>query len=134
MTRVLVVDDDPNMRDMIQKLLIAQGYQVQQVTNGEEAVNVMTSAAIAEMPDVVVMDLMMPQMNGFEALQKLKSTPSTARVPVIIVTARNQTADETRARRMGAVDYITKPWPSGELEDRVRIALSSRRSAYIRMA
>ncbi len=133
MTRVLVADDDPQVREMISKLLTDKGYQVIEAADGVQAYTLAAEAAIVEMPDLVVLDLMMPKVNGFDVLQKLKATPMTARIPVIIVTARNQSADETRAQRMGAADYITKPWPAGELEDRVKMALTAGRSTSVRL-
>ncbi|HLF04636.1 MAG TPA: response regulator [Dehalococcoidia bacterium] len=133
MTRVLVADDEPQVRGLIKKLLTDKGYQVLEAADGAQAYTLTVEAAIAEMPDLVVLDLMMPQMNGFDVLQKLKATPMTAHIPVIIVTARNQAADELRAQRMGATDYITKPWPAGELEDRVKIALTAGRINSVRL-
>ncbi len=133
MTRVLAADDDPQVRGMIRKLLADKGYQVIEAADGVQAYALTVEAAIAEMPDLVVLDLMMPKMNGFDVLEKLKATPMTAHIPVIVVTARNQAADEMRAQRMGAADYITKPWPAGELEDRVKIALTAGRSNSVRL-
>ena len=72
---------------------------------------------------------MLPQLNGFEVLEKLKENPQTSYIPVVILTARGQTQDETRALRSGAVDFMTKPWAADELCDRVRIALDQRRTA-----
>ncbi|MSQ07432.1 MAG: response regulator [Dehalococcoidia bacterium] len=121
------------MRGLIKKLLTDKGYQMIEAADGAQAYALSVEAAILEMPDLVVLDLMMPKMNGFDVLQKLKATPMTAHIPVIVVTARNQSADETRAQRMGAIDYITKPWPAGELEDRVKLALTAGHKTSVRL-
>ena len=78
---------------------------------------------------LIVLDLMLPKLNGFEVLEKLKQNPQTSYIPVVILTARGQAQDETRALRSGATDYMTKPWSAEELADRVRIALDQRRTA-----
>jgi DNA-binding response OmpR family regulator len=72
---------------------------------------------------------MLPQLPGLEVLRKLKENPATADVPVVIVTARDDAQDEMRAMRAGAADYITKPWPPGELESSVKMALDYARAS-----
>ncbi|MDA0732965.1 MAG: response regulator [Chloroflexi bacterium] len=129
MTRILVAEDDSAVRQVIKETLAAQGYQIIEAENGAKAYELTAEAAVAERPDLIVLDIMMPQMNGFEVLEKLKANPQTAYIPVVIVSARNQTQDETRAMRAGASDYITKPWSPGDLESRVKLALDHRRSS-----
>lgn len=129
MTRILVAEDESGVRAVIKETLGAQGYQIIEAENGAQAYDLTAEAAVAERPDLIVLDIMMPQMNGFEVLEKLKANPQTAYIPIVIVSARNQTQDETRAMRAGASDYITKPWSPGDLESRVKLALDHRRSS-----
>ena len=129
MTRILVVDDERDVREMVKTTLQENGYQVLEATDGVEAYAAAADAAVAEKPDLIVLDLMLPKMNGFDVLEKLKENPQTSYIPVVILTARGQSQDETRALRSGAADYMTKPWSAEELADRVRIALDQRRTA-----
>jgi len=126
MTRILVVDDERDVREVVKTTLQENGYQVVEATDGVEAY---ADAAVAGKPDLIVLDLMLPKLNGFEVLEKLKENPQTSYIPVVILTARGQAQDETRALRSGATDYMTKPWSADELADRVRIALDQRRNA-----
>ena len=131
MTRILVVDDERDVRDVVKATLEENGYQVLEATDGLEAYAAAAEAAVAEKPDLIVLDLMLPKLNGFEVLEKLKENPQTSYIPVVILTARGQSQDEDRALRSGATDYITKPWSADELTDRVRIALDHRRIAKL---
>ena len=127
MTRILVVDDDRGVREVVKTTLQENGYQLMEAADGIEGYA--AAAAVAEKPDLIVLDLMLPKLNGFEVLEKLKENPQTSYIPVVILTARGQSQDETRALRSGATDYMTKPWSDDELADRVRIALDQRRNA-----
>ena len=127
MTRILVVDDERDVRDVVKATLEENGYQVLEATDGLEAYA--AAAAVAEKPDLIVLDLILPKLNGFEVLEKLKENPQTSYIPVVILTARGQSQDEDRALRSGATDYITKPWSADELTDRVRIASPADRQA-----
>lgn len=129
MTRILVVDDEPEIRDLVKTSLKEKGYQVIEAADGVEAYAAAAEAAVLEKPDLIVLDLMLPRLNGFEVLEKLKENPQTSYIPVVILTARGQSQDETRALRSGAADFLTKPWAPEELTDRIRIALDQRRSA-----
>lgn len=129
MTRILVVDDEQDVREVVKTTLEENGYQVLEATNGVEAYAAAADAAVAEKPDLIVLDLMLPQLNGFQVLEKLKENPQTSYIPVVILTARGQSQDESRALASGATDYMTKPWSADELADRVRIALDQRRTA-----
>ena len=129
MTRILVVDDDRGVREVVKTTLQENGYQLMEAADGIEGYAAAADAAVAEKPDLIVLDLMLPKLNGFEVLEKLKENPQTSYIPVVILTARGQSQDETRALRSGATDYMTKPWSADELADRVRIALDQRRTA-----
>ena len=94
---------------MVKTTLQDNGYKVVEASDGVEAYAAAADAAVAEKPDLIVLDLMLPKLNGFEVLEKLKQNPQTSYIPVVILTARWQAQDETRALRSGATDYMTKP-------------------------
>ena len=122
MTKVLVIDDDNGVRDVIIRLLSRRGYEVVEAAFGKEG----CSKATSERPDIILLDLMMPVMDGFEVLRKLKSNPATMSIPVIVLTAKIDAESERRCMRDGAMDYVHKPWGPGEIEDRIAIALGHR--------
>ena len=119
MTKVLVIEDDNVVRDVIMRLLYRRGYEVIEAAFGQDG----CSKAASERPQIILLDLMMPVMDGFTVLRKLKSNPATMSIPVIILTAKIDAESERRCMRDGALDYIHKPWGPGEIEDRVAIAL-----------
>jgi CheY-like chemotaxis protein len=104
--KVLVVDDEPFVREIIKVRLKRHGIAIIEGTNGLEAIE----KAIQEKPDLILLDVMMPKMNGFEACEKLKSNPLTAHIPIMMLTARGEHMDKERGQRMGAVKYLTKPF------------------------
>ena len=119
MAKILVVDDETNVRQVIGMLLFRAGYEVIEAEHGL----IGYSKAQSDNPDLIVLDLMMPFMDGYEVLQKLKANPATKNIPVIILTAKIDATSEHECMRLGAVDYIKKPWGPRELEDRVGMAL-----------
>ena len=119
MVTILVIDDEADVRDVVGMLLTQAGYQ----TVGAEYGLSGYSKAQSEQPDLILLDLMMPVMDGFEVLRKLKGDPSTQTIPVIILTARIDAASERECMKLGATDYIKKPWGPRELEDRIGMAL-----------
>jgi len=123
------VEDESAVTQVIMETLSEQGYQVIEADNGASAYELTAEVAVAERPDLIVLDIMLPKMNGFEVLEKLKVNPQTAYIPVVIVSARNQTQDETRGIRVSASDFIAKPWSPGDLESRVKLDLDYRRSS-----
>ena len=106
MTKVLVIDDDSMVRETVVRLLILEGYQVIEAAYGQEGY----ADAISEQPNIILLDLNMPIMDGFQVLHKLKSNPETERIPVIVLTARIDAESERRCMAAGATDYIKKPW------------------------
>jgi putative two-component system response regulator len=102
---VLVVDDTPDNIDVLSGVLKDE-FRVKAAVNGERALKI---AQTSPQPDMILLDVMMPGMDGYEVCQALKANPVTSRIPVIFVTAKNQQEDETRGLALGAVDYITKP-------------------------
>jgi two-component system, OmpR family, response regulator MtrA len=115
MTTVLVVDDDPDVCDLVTFKLRKSGYEVRRATDGEEA----RSAVAAELPDIVLLDVMMPGPTGLEVLEGWRSEPGTASLPVILLTALAQESDVERGFALGADDYIVKPFSPRELARRV---------------
>ncbi|RMH42161.1 MAG: response regulator [Deltaproteobacteria bacterium] len=120
--RVLVVDDDPTIRMICREVLEAAGYKVHEAADG--------AAAVAEArrfrPDLVLLDVMMPDRDGFETAETLRSSPAVGSAPVIFLSARSETHDKVRAFRIGAEDYMVKPFDASELVARVERALERR--------
>ncbi len=112
---VLIVDDNPKNIQMLGQMLSEQGYKLVIATNGVEALK----AAETVQPDLILLDVMMPVMDGFEACKKLKESENTKKIPVIFLTAKNETEDVIKGFELGAVDYVTKPFNSNELLARV---------------
>ncbi len=106
MARIVVADDDPDILNIVAMSLEAMGHEVHRATNGLEAVALTKGKA----PDLVVMDLMMPEMNGYEATQALKADALTASVPIVALTAKAMRGDEERGRQAGVDAYLTKPF------------------------
>lgn len=112
---VLVVEDKASLTQMLQFLFLSKGLNVQIAFNGKEALEKLGSIS----PDLILLDIMMPQMDGFEVLERLKGNPDTAGIPVIMLTARKSREDMEKARNLGAVEYITKPFKAVEVVDKV---------------
>jgi len=120
---VLVVDDTPANLRLLTRILQEQGYQVRPVPDGSLAL----AAAQAKPPDLVLLDIRMPEMDGFEVCEKLKSDPGTRDVPIIFISALDAVEDKVRAFTVGGVDYITKPFQAEEVIARVENHLNLRR-------
>lgn len=102
---ILVVDDVPANIDVLSEIL-RPTYQVKVVTNGPMALKI---ARTSVPPDLILLDIMMPEMDGYEVCRQLKADPVTRNIPVIFVSAMDEVGDETKGFELGAVDYITKP-------------------------
>ncbi len=113
---ILAVDDTPNSLRLLTDILTDAGYQVRSAINGELALH----AAAAQPPLLVLLDVNMPDMDGYEVLRRLKQTPLLRAVPVVFVSALSETPDKLRGFDIGAVDYVTKPFQREELLARVR--------------
>ena len=109
--RVLVVDDRANVRELIRVNLELEGVEVHLAADGQEALDVVESVA----PDLVTMDVMMPRLDGLAAAAELRSRPATARIPIVMVTARAQASDRRAGTRAGVDAYVTKPFDPDEL-------------------
>jgi DNA-binding response OmpR family regulator len=119
MAKILVAEDEKQIADMISFKLTNGGHQVVRAQDGEQAI----SLAAREMPELILLDAMMPGLNGFEVLRRLKGDPALRAVPVIMVTAKGHERDVLSGLRGGAVDYIVKPFSLKELSARVELAL-----------
>ncbi len=111
MTRVLIVDDSPTEMYRFKAILERHGYGILEAKNGAEGV----AKARQEKPDVVLMDVVMPGMNGFQATRQIAKGDGTASIPVIIVTTKDQETDRVWGKRQGAKDYLIKPVDENEL-------------------
>lgn len=117
--KILVVDDDPNALRLIGYALQRQGYEIVVAQNGQEAL----TKAQSEGPDLIILDIMMPSLDGYEVLRRLRASPATERVPVILFTAKSQVDDKISGFEAGADDYLTKPVTPAELIARVKALL-----------
>jgi len=120
---ILIVDDSPDDIALISKVL-RETYQVRVATNGKDALHIVFSA---NPPDLILLDVMMPGMDGYEVCRELKSDPQTSDIPVIFLTSKTEVADEERGFEAGAVDYIIKPLSPPILLARVRTHLRLKR-------
>ncbi|MGD9731805.1 MAG: diguanylate cyclase [Desulfamplus sp.] len=121
---ILVVDDNPQNLRLLIAILSMRGYKVRPAPSGSIALE----SAFSTPPDLILLDIMMPEMNGYEVCQKLKESELTSSVPVIFISAIDAVADKVKAFEMGAVDYITKPFQAEEILARVNTHLSLRRT------
>ena len=120
MTMILVVDDDKQATDLLQKILSSEGYETTAVNDSSKAVE----AAGSIHPNLIILDLMMPDPDGFKVCRMLRRLPSFIFTPIIIVTALDDTDSRVVAFGAGADDYLTKPFHISELSDRVKDLLS----------
>jgi DNA-binding response OmpR family regulator len=119
---VLVAEDDEDILDLVTFRLERSGYAVLQVRDGEEAL----ARAVSDLPDLAVLDVMMPKVDGFELTRRLRAESATSRIPIILLTARAQDANVQRGFDVGADDYIRKPFSPEELRARVQAILGRR--------
>lgn len=117
--RILVVDDEEDLLELVNYNLSKEGYRVACVSTGEAAIN----EARNTLPDVVVLDLLLPHVDGLNVCKTLKGDPRTQHIPVIMLTAKSEEADVVTGLELGADDYITKPFGVAELIARVRAVL-----------
>jgi two-component system sensor histidine kinase/response regulator len=124
---ILVVDDRLENAALLFNILSENGYEVRQVINGKQAIN----AAYYDPPDLILLDIMMPDLNGYEVCQKLKESDKTAQIPIIFLSALDMEDDKVKAFEMGGVDYITKPFQVREVLARVEHQLTIQRQQQI---
>lgn len=116
MTKIMLVEDDNNLREIYEARLLAEGYEIVSAKDGEEALAI----AVREKPDLIIADVMMPKISGFDMLDILRSTPETKNTKVIMMTALSQAEDKARAEKLGADRYLVKSQVT--LEDVARVA------------
>lgn len=116
MTKIMLVEDDNNLREIYEARLLAEGYEIVSAKDGEEAL----AMAVKEKPDLIISDVMMPKISGFDMLDILRSTPETKNTKVIMMTALSQAEDKTRADKLGADRYLVKSQVT--LEDVAKVA------------
>ncbi len=119
-TRILIAEDERDIRDLIKITLGFAGYQVITTNNGEEAVQ----AALREIPDLILLDVRMPRMTGYEACQKLKEQESMRNIPIIFLSAKGQESEVKMGLDSGAEEYILKPFSPDELVTRIKAILN----------
>lgn len=120
MNRILLVEDEPVNIQAVSGILKDQGYQVSVATSGQKALEVLTRVK----PDLILLDVMMPGLDGFETCERIKATPELREIPIIFLTAKTGTEDIVKGFEVGAVDYVSKPFSGHELLARVRTHLS----------
>ena len=114
--RILIADDEPAVRQLLEVVLVSQGYEVLQAHNGDQLVRM----AQERVPDLVLVDLMMPYLDGYEAIRQLRNDTRTAHLPMIILTAKSAPDDLVTGFETGADDYVTKPFNIPELLARIK--------------
>lgn len=121
MARILIVDDEPKNLDLLDAHLDGSGHDVQMAVNGEEAIRLTREWQ----PDIMLLDVMMPKLSGFEVCQELRADPATANVGILMVTALDQRTDIDRAVEVGTDDFVTRPINKTELLLRVKSLLAA---------
>jgi len=121
--KVLVVDDEVYILHILDFILGAESYDVVTATNGEQALQKVRD----EKPDLVILDIMMPKLDGYETCRMIKNDAATKHIPVILLTAKGREIDQKLGREVGANDYITKPFSPNKLIERVQAILGVRR-------
>jgi len=114
--RVLIAEDEPHIVESLSFVLSRSGYTVSSVLDGEAAMQQLRT----DPPDVVILDVMLPRLNGFEVLKQIKSDPSLRSIPVIVLTAKGQAHDRRMAEEIGVDGFMTKPFSNREIVDEVR--------------
>jgi len=120
MTKILIAEDEPDIRDLVAFTLRFAGYEVVTGTNGEEAVQI----AQKEYPDLILLDVRMPKMTGYEACKQIKADPMLKDVPVVFLSAKGQETEIRDGMEAGAEEYLLKPFAPDQLTDRVRSILA----------
>lgn len=119
-SKVLIAEDEPHIVESLSFLLSREGFEVSSEPDGEAAFVRISS----ERPDVMILDVMLPRMNGFEVLRRVRADPGLSSLPVILLTAKGQMQDRARADEIGADAFITKPFSNRDVVERVRALLA----------
>ncbi len=121
MAHILIIDDSPTELHVVQNMLDKHGFEVSTADSGSAGI----AAAMRERPDLILMDVVMPGMNGFQATRKLAKNDATADIPVIVVSSKDQETDRIWALRQGARDYLVKPVAEDALIGKIRAQLAT---------
>ncbi len=120
MATVLIVDDSPTETHVLKTMLEINGFNVITASSGEEGIE----SAKEDKPNLILMDIIMPGLNGFQATRQITTNPETSHIPVIIVTTKNQETDRVWGLRQGAKDFINKPVSEDELIKKIRAVIN----------
>ncbi len=120
MAKILIAEDEPDIRELVLFMLRFAGYEVVAASNGEEAVR----TAAREKPDLILLDVRMPRMTGYDACRLIKANPALRDVPIVFLSAKGQEAEIQSGLDAGAEEYLLKPFSPAELTNRVRGILS----------
>ena len=120
MAKILIAEDEPDIRELVTFMLKFAGYEVVAASNGEDAVR----TAVRELPDLVLMDVRMPRMTGYDACRQMKANPDLRDVPVVFLSAKGQESEIQSGLEAGAEAYLLKPFSPADLTNRVRGILS----------
>jgi twitching motility two-component system response regulator PilH len=116
MTKILIVDDSPTEMFRFKEILAKHGFEVIEATNGADGITI----AQAELPDLVLMDVVMPGVNGFQATRQIARGATTKHIPIVIVSTKDQETDRVWGKRQGACDYLTKPIDENQLINTIK--------------
>ena len=119
MARVLIIDDSPTETYVLREILERNGYRVSVAETGEDGIRM----AHEQSPDVILMDIVMPGVNGFQATRKLNKDPATSAIPIIIISTKDQDTDRIWGMRQGALDYMSKPVSEKGLLEKIQTVL-----------
>ena len=122
--KILVVDDEKDIVDIVREILKHEGYNVETAYDGEEGL----VKVVDTKPDLVVADVMMPKMDGYEFVRRMKENPSISSIPVIFLTAKDQTTDRYKGLSLGVAAYIVKLFDLDELRETVKEVLESKKN------
>jgi DNA-binding response OmpR family regulator len=120
MTKILIAEDEPDIRDLVAFTLRFAGHEVVTASNGEEAVQV----AKKEAPDLIILDVRMPRMTGYDACRLIKNDPNLSAVPIVFLSAKGQESEIQDGMEAGAEEYLLKPFAPDQLTERVRSILA----------
>jgi DNA-binding response OmpR family regulator len=120
MPKILIAEDEPDIRDLVAFTLRFAGYEVVAANNGEEAVQL----ASREFPDLILLDVRMPRMTGYDACRAIKANPELKDIPVVFLSAKGQESEIQTGLEAGAEEYLLKPFAPDQLTDRVRAILA----------
>jgi two-component system cell cycle response regulator DivK len=114
--RILVIEDQQDNRQIVRDLLTANDYEMTEAENGEEAL----AAVVKDRPDLILMDIQLPVLGGYEATRRIKADPSLSSIPIIAVTSYALSRDEEKARAAGCTDFVAKPFSPRQLLAKIR--------------